>query len=350
MLSKQIKLDSGSRRQPEDRERPNAPRPPFALVAAIALAVATGAISCASEDGAAPPAHRQGGLSPGLSDRTPMPASQPGENVADVHGWIAYGDASGIWALDAANPEDRVELNRRGGHPWAWSSDGSKLLIQRDAQLVVLNSDGTETVLADSDEGFISGGSFTPDGSTVVYATLGGDWTSAIYAVSSEGGSPRILLLGGRRVYYPEAGRSFRTAVSNPSLSPDGSQIAYFEGMGDWGNSLWVMNADGTGRRQILVGEEETQYGHVYTLQWSPDGTRLSFAFRGEPGGINIVNADGSDLSRLGRGRNPYWSPDGSWISYSSLWIATPGGSHVRDLGDGRSGPWIDQLIGWGEK
>ena len=38
----------------------------------------------------------------------------------------------------------------------------------------------------------------------------------------------------------------FLPLLQHPAFSPDGAQIAYFDGMGDWGNDLRVMNADGS--------------------------------------------------------------------------------------------------------
>ena len=285
----------------------------------------------------------------------PTPVPKPQDIFSGMGGWIAYGDSAGIWAKDPTNRgNDPVLLSSLGGFPKAWSSDGSKLLLVRgvapDSDLLVLNSDGTETHLVHGDE--ITGGSFTPDGSNVIYgvtdwaATPEGEWQSGIYVVDAHGGSPHLLHVA-RRLGPPD---SFLTAVFHPTLSPDGSRIAYFEGMGDWGDSLWVMNADGTGEHRIIG----PRYGHVFHLQWSPDGTRLAFDFRGKPGGTSVVNADGSKLSfAIVNGWSPYWSPDGSRISYvrandysyetlvsPDLMVAAPDGSEAQELGFGGSGPW----------
>ncbi len=85
----------------------------------------------------------------------------------------------------------------------AWSNDGSKLLIlrltghgsTRDASLYVLNADGSETLLVDSGCWYcLSGGSFSPDGSKVVYASMTADGASSgIYVVEAAGGTPKLL-------------------------------------------------------------------------------------------------------------------------------------------------------------
>jgi TolB protein len=301
---------------------------------------------------------------------------------ADVRGWITYGSPgyfeakpvlpSGIWAVDPANPDEpAVQLSPEDGIPIAWSSDGSKLLINRprdprraQSALVVLNPDGSETLVAVAQRYSLSGGSFTPDGSKVVYAAglADSEWPSGIFVVDAEGGTPELLYAADERDYnrpgYPTPD-IHQPSVFSPSLSPDGSSIAYVEGMGDWGNSVWVMNADGTDRRQIM-GEEgpAIRPRGPWGLQWSPDGTRL--ALEG-PQGIYVVNADGSALTRVAQGEEeiaPYWSPDGSRIAFqlyadatqapytkATLYSIAPDGSDVRSLGHvlqpkSDFGPW----------
>jgi Tol biopolymer transport system component len=65
--------------------------------------------------------------------------------------------------------------------------------------------------------------------------------------------------------------------VYHPALSPDGTQIGYFDGMGDHSHNLWVVNADGTERSLLLDYEGLAGPGHMKALTWSPDGEWLAF-------------------------------------------------------------------------
>jgi Tol biopolymer transport system component len=269
---------------------------------------------------------------------SPQPASTIEGPFGQVGGWIAYSSGDGICALDPARPERRIRLSRGDGDPIAWSSDGTKLLIHRGGGLVVLEADGTETRLTD---GVARGGSFSPDGSEVVYATPKKPPGSAIYAVSSDGGAPRLIRRATRRVL----GGRVLAGMEHTVLSPDGTRIAYIDGIGDNSHNLWVMNADGTERRLLLDEDEGPGFGagHVDGLTWSPDGEWL--AFTGEDG-IYLVRPDGSGLTRLVPGsffgEGPVqWSPDGSRIAYRRhdvLWIGNVDGSNeriVEGIGEG---------------
>ena len=303
--------------------------------------------------------------------------------IGDVSGWITYGDKRGIWARDLTSPgdpSDRVRLSSTPGTPEAWSPDGSKLLVLRevresnpdgliDRDLFVLNSDGTETRLTEATP-WLDGGSFSPDGTAVVYAFTRECWwqdscgpddespASAIYVVDAGGGSPRVLLTSESRQYPDDCGTHtcmrgrFETALQRPKWSHDGSQIAYFDGMVDWGNSLRVMNSDGTDSRVVVENGETLGGGHVDGLAWSPDGSRLAFSI-GEH--LYVVGVDGSGFRLLAdEAGEPYWSPDGSHIAYTrpdealrvpgSLETVRLDDLQVQSFGAGGSGPWTAEL------
>ncbi|MEO6208288.1 MAG: hypothetical protein ABIP77_10100 [Candidatus Limnocylindrales bacterium] len=302
----------------------------------------------------------------GVGGLAVVPPGRPEGIFADVGGWIAFGDRGGIWAVDPTRPDEperKVQLSSEGGTPKAWSPDGSKLLVLRDIgdshqrTLFVLNADGTETRLGPAM--FRSGGDFTPDGSRVVYAAPpGGGHGAGIYVIDADGGTPELLLAAGSRWVLDggcpqyegcvDGKRLLDTSVYEAALSPDGTQIAYFDGIGDWGHSLRVMNSDGTVVRVVVDNDMTSGAGHVDGLDWSPDGRHLLFAI--DLQGVYVVGIDGAELMKVSSGtsdglsgQDPRWSPDGSLISHntqSHLVIARGDGTRVQELDYGRSGPW----------
>jgi hypothetical protein len=295
------------------------------------------------------------------------PTPKPQGIFSEIGGWIAYGNRQGIWAVDPSHPgdrESRVKLTSVGGIPLAWSSDGSELLISRGWWLLsrrqlrhgeevsatrrglfVLHADGTETHLIREE---VSGASFSRDGTTVVFAPgieLPSHLDPGIYRIAADGGVATELLASSRR-YIPEQERTFRAGVYFPTFSPDGTQIAYFDGFGDNSHSLRVVNADG-GDLHVLIDNIEAY--RMSNLVWSPDGTRL--AFGRIPEGIYTIEVDGSGLTLvIPGGAYPHWSPDGSHILYQQqdyssplgpLVIAAADGTHVVEFhARGTGGPW----------
>jgi Tol biopolymer transport system component len=265
----------------------------------------------------------------GTTAPSPQPSSTFEGAFGQIGGWIAYSGDDGIWAVDPVLGERPIRLTRADGNPIAWSSDGTKLLIRREMGLYVLDAGGTETRLTCGTairrvpfrrscrrpQADPTGGSFSPDGSEVVYAA--GPWErSAIYAVSSDGGAPWLILRSTRRVSFPD-GHSALAFAYQPALSPDGRRIAYFDGMWDHSHNLWVVNADGTERR-VLLDDEVSAAGHMRALTWAPDGEWLAFA---TDDSLYLVRPDGTGLRRVVSGTfaaaaGVQWSPDGSRIAY----------------------------------
>lgn len=120
--------------------------------------------------------------------------------------------------------------------------------------------------------------------------------------------------------------------AAGPAWSPDGTQIVFTQ---DQGTSLVVMNADGTGARELRLDGEA--YPPYQLPAWSPDGTRIAFQASPEPraetNSVYVTSVDGTGTTRITHGGSdgtPAWSPDGSELAY-----AGPDGIYLLDVATG---------------
>jgi dipeptidyl aminopeptidase/acylaminoacyl peptidase len=269
-----------------------------------------------------------------ISDRVPadppVPTDPPSEDLgifAPAVGGYVVGcgypcGSPGIYAVDPTESEPsarRVQLSTEPGTPLGWSSDGRRLLVMqwlRDGQvryrrgdaerLIVLHGDGSETVVAErraykgGRATYFDGATISPDGSHVVFATYD---DPRLWIVDADGGPAEVLFKNG----------PYRHDVYEPAFSPDGSEIAFVVGGGDYGHRVWIMDADGSNVHQVLLNEKTMGVGHVDGFAWSPAGDRISI-WLDEQGGTYTFAPDGSGFTEA-EGKGWHLSPDGSQLA-----------------------------------
>jgi Tol biopolymer transport system component len=211
-----------------------------------------------------------------------------------------------------------------GGYRYAWS------LYPYD--IFIANADGTGLRRLTDNPKYDAEPVVSRDGKIVFGSQREGDFD--IYVMDSEGGNVRRLT---DRVGYD----------GGPWFSPDGSKIAwrawYPETEAEktlWQHSMehdvivavpldiWVMNADGTNKTRIVRNGATN-----WSPSWHPDGKRIVFSSNmddwkehlrayGHNFELYIVNADGSGLRRLTRNETfdsfPMFSHDGKKLVFAS--------------------------------
>ena len=172
--------------------------------------------------------------------------------------------------------------------------------------------------------------------------------TAAIFSANADGSDARQLT-------YPRHGEQ----DGNADWSPDGSKILFADVAANGTGDVWVMNADGTGLKQLTSctgmcnGAQEAK--------WSPDGSKILYDVADNPicpdGNATsvdlwIMNADGSHPVQITHtplptsiaDNAPAWSPDGKQIIFArnhlvgqsyddqALFLINPDGTGLKQL------------------
>ena len=245
-----------------------------------------------------------------------------------------------------------------------WSRDRSKIAFDQNADLYVMNSDGTGRTRLTTDLWFLPGRfRWSPDGRSVAGAaqdcpkySVGDCPTVSIWIVRVDGSGATRLVEGdvpswspdGRTIAFsPNSGGIYTvnsdgrdvtglaplTSGFGPVWSPDGTRITFQKKSNAGLTDIWVMTRDGTGLLNLTAGRGNDVYP-----AWSPDGSTIAFSTNsyGHPdvqNGIGLLKADGSSrlmiTATLANDGSPAWSPDGRRLAFVRDGFGTWGYSDI---------------------
>jgi Tol biopolymer transport system component len=238
-------------------------------------------------------------------------------------------------AAEQSTLHGKIAYSTRGGDIWVMNANGSR-----------------RRRITRSGRGIDFDPSLSPNGRRIVFRTSRGRYRPDIHGIGLEGIFVVNVRTRRERQIQPRTGGLF------PAWSPDGRRIA-FSGLprdGDLLDTIHLMNPDGS--HVVDLGAP----GECAT--WSPDSSRIAYC--SHPGDGNwavwVMDADGSNRRQLthpalippagAHGDYPgAWSPDGEQIVYSSevdgdreLFLMNADGSNKRRLTNFRGG---DGAVAW---
>jgi Tol biopolymer transport system component len=238
----------------------------------------------------------------------------------------------GLFVMDTdGSNQHAVEVAGVDGRMPRWSAAGDLLFTGTGADtgtvFAVSPDGGTPRIVATA-----PGRSpvLSPDGKRVLY--LVGPWTSTALAAADTNGAHVLTLAGGGPTAW------------NGTWSPDGALVAYTYGDSSHILQVHVVNADGTGDRAVT--HTTADQGSAQMPAWSPDGRRLAIQVNNHAthsSAIWVVDLSSGETHSLSTpaatylDETPAWFPDGSRLAFQSnragsmeVWTMAADGSNPR--------------------
>jgi TolB protein len=242
-------------------------------------------------------------------------ATFPGLNgpLAYESGFFATPDVSSVQPLAEGAPGIATPLTTTDAdRDAAWSADGRKLafMSERDgnAEIYVMNADGSGQTRLTNDPGFDADPTFSPDGRIAFNSTR-------------DGGNPELYVMDGD-------GRNQTRLTFDPATdrqadwAPDGQYIA-FESNRSGNFDLYAVKPNGGGLTQLTFDPETDA-----EASWAPDNTRIAYT-SGPDGAAAVFTLVPGTPGRtpLATGLSdphfPAWAPDGRQIAVSTQFGST---------------------------
>ena len=200
-------------------------------------------------------------------------------------------------------------------------------------------SDEVMQLTHDLDFGQAGSTTWSPDGAQIVLNAgsgpdANGGYDHKLYLINADGSGLRQITEG-------------ETTDLDPSWSPDGEWIAFHRDCG-----LWLVHPDGSGAHEVHSGTDDYCVGGI---AWSPDNQRIAFVDWYTPDDIQeirVIGSDGSDphvvyaFEQAVDWISVAWSPDGSRLAY----IYPMGDRHegfVLDPAGGEPHPIPEDQLPW---
>lgn len=260
-----------------------------------------------------------------LAGTRPAEAAFPGTNGKIVF-WSDRSAGPGLYTKTAGGTATKIPGTSGGDNQAVWSPDGSRIVFQStgattNKEISVMNADGSGrrqlTNTTFSGEPTEQEPTWSPDGTRIAFSADTSDTDATtdleIWVMNADGSGRRQLTNTAQGV-----------RDTQPAWSPLGNQIAFLsEGRsGDTNSNIYVMDTNPATDDAINLTPNDFTTNPVYQWNdedpsWSPDGTQITYSTVQD---VWKMNANGTGKTNLtlssGGGAQPAWSPDGSRIVY----------------------------------
>jgi Tol biopolymer transport system component len=241
----------------------------------------------------------------------------------------------------------------------AWSPDGTKIAfysnkdhypvdcddvdVPCDYEIYVMNGDGTGlTRLTNTLDDQQTAPTWTPDGTRITFLRV------FLNSCTHEGCDQRVVTINA-----DGTGETTQPAGMNPSdpaWSPNGQKLAHVSyNRFTFSGSLYTINADGTGLTWFCCDASGSN-PPPGSPDWSPDGTAIVFFYARQ---VARKNLDGSGFAFLAtsafpkQNLFPAWSPDGIKIAFYSdrdgaggVYVMNADGTEQTKIANGSLPDW----------
>jgi Tol biopolymer transport system component len=288
---------------------------------------------------------------------------------AAVDGFPVWSPDGRLIAFSTRDRRARVYVAEPGGaHPrvltparafdclWmAWSPNGRKLAYTRNAgcegemAIFVVNRDGSGRRRLTPGSGSYDG-VWSPRGRELLYASYRSGNTARLFVMRADGTGKRPV--PGARLPRP-LGVPTRPEAA---WSRDGKRIFFIGNTSLGGTALFVTKVNGTHRRNLTPGLDTilsftlSSNGRKIAVSASLNGSRDIYVLAAGGGGLhNLTNGSGRFVST-----DPQWFPSGKKLAFSGYGQTRPGKSEIYVIdADGRNlrnisrSPAVDVAATW---